>query len=182
MSFETLLWNVDCDDCLAGNPAFLVFPKRYSHFGSDWNRTLHTVISWNAPDIHTIQKKHSERFQRSMSQKSIYRKHQSSAGSIFAWACSCHFVSNFEHVFRPDRVRFPNHSITSCRGASNKIKTILSCCLLAAIPLEHELAHTHTHDCGRRGFSIGPTRTRVILPARHSVLVFSATAVFMTPL
>lgn len=30
----------------------LVFPKRYSHFGSDYNRTLHTVISWNAPDSH----------------------------------------------------------------------------------------------------------------------------------
>lgn len=31
----------------------LVFPKRYSHFGSDYDRTLHTLISWNAPDIHT---------------------------------------------------------------------------------------------------------------------------------
>lgn len=24
MGFVTLLWNVDCDDCLAGNPAFSV--------------------------------------------------------------------------------------------------------------------------------------------------------------
>lgn len=89
------------------------------------------------------------------------------------------FVSLWVCVFILNRVRFQTAVSPAAEEQCDKIKTILCCCLLAAIPSEHELAHTR---CGRRGFSIGPTRPRVILPARHRVLVFSIRAIYVTPL
>lgn len=144
----------------------LVFPKRYSHFGSDCNRTLHTVISWNAPDIRPrwrdpketrwkvpklCLKKKKKRINRGI-KGDVFEY----AGSAFVCVCECGRVTR-SVILCMYSSRIACISQTTAPPAAEERATKLKpyCAAVCWLPFCSDM-NWHTHNVGDELFPLAP--------------------------